>query len=150
MKKTVIAIALSVFVTGLAEVAHADLDSFLSNVNVQARADMNGFSIRLGAQFGVPVPQVQAILRTVESPADAFMCLQLGHMTHKQPEVVMATYESHKGKGWGVIAKELGIKPGSGEFHALKRGDFVLAGEPGGSADNGQGKGKSKGKGNNK
>ena len=68
MKKTVIAIALFFFVTGLAVVAHADLDSFLSSVNVQARADMNGFSIRLGAQFGVPVPQVQAILRTVESP----------------------------------------------------------------------------------
>jgi hypothetical protein len=150
MKKTVIAIALFFFVTGLAVVAHADLDSFLSSVNVQARADMNGFSIRLGAQFGVPVPQVQAILRTVESPGDAFMCLQLGQMTHKQPEVVMATYESHKGKGWGVIAKELGIKPGSAEFHALKRGDFVLSGAPGGGSDNRQAKGAGKGKGHNK
>jgi hypothetical protein len=150
MKKTVTAIALFVFVTGLAVVAHADLDSFLSSVNVQARADMNGFSIRLGAQFGVPVPQVQAILRTVESPADAFMCLQLGQMTHKQPEVVMTTYEAHKGKGWGAIAKELGIKPGSAEFHALKRGDFVLSGAPGGGNDNRQAKGAGKGKGHNK
>jgi hypothetical protein len=71
-------------------------------------------------------------------------------MTHKQPEVVMATYESHKGKGWGVIAKELGIKPGSAEFHALKRGDFVLSGAPGGGSDNRQAKGAGKGKGHNK
>ena len=26
------------------------------------------------------------------------------------------------GKGWGNLAKTLGIKPGSREFHALKRG----------------------------
>ena len=73
MKKTVMAIALLFFVTGLSVVAHAELESFLSSVNVQARADMNGFSVRLGAQFGVPVPQVQSIMRVVESPADAFM-----------------------------------------------------------------------------
>jgi hypothetical protein len=39
-------------------------------------------------------------------------------------------------KGGGVIAKQLGIRPGSPEFHALKRGDFALTGEPA------QGKGK--------
>ena len=32
-------------------------------------------------------------------------------------------YKSDKGKGWGVLAKSLGIKPGSQEFHALKSGD---------------------------
>ncbi len=50
----------------------------------------------------------------------------------------------------GVIAKELGIKPGSPEFHALKRGDFVFTGEPGGSAGGVQGKGKGNGKGHSK
>ena len=150
MKKSSIAAALFFFVTGLSVVAHAELESFLSSVNVQARADVNGFSVRLGAQFGVPVPQVQAIMRVVESPADAFMCLQLSQMAHKQPEVVLRTYESHKGKGWGVIAKELGIKPGSAEFHALKRGDFSLSGAPGASTDHRQARGGGKGKGRNK
>ncbi len=111
---------------------------------------MNGFSIRLGAQFGVPVPQVQAILKTVVTPADAFMCLQLGQMAHKQPEVVMATYKGHKGKGWAVIAKELGIKPGSDEFHAVKNGNFVFTGAPGSGKDDRQAKGGGKGKGHNK
>jgi len=40
-----------------------------------------------------------------------------------------------------VIAKNLGIKPGSEEFHALKKGDFK-----GDDADVGKGKGKEKGK----
>ena len=36
----------------------------------------------------------------------------------------MGTYGAKKGQGWGAIAKDLGIKPGSAEFHALKNGDF--------------------------
>jgi hypothetical protein len=55
---------------------------------------------------------------------------------------------ANKGKGWGVIAKNLGIKPGSAEFHALKRGDLSFTGEPGaGEGQKGQGKGKGKGRG---
>ena len=42
--------------------------------------------------------------------------------------------------GWDC--QELGIKPGSAEFHALKRGDFTFTGKPTESADTGQGKGK--------
>jgi hypothetical protein len=33
---------------------------------------------------------------------------------------VLEIYERDHGQGWGVIAKRLGIKPGSAEFHALK------------------------------
>jgi len=51
-------------------------------------------------------------------------------------------------KGGGVIAKQLGIRPGSPEFHALKRGDFALTGEP--AQGKGKGHGKGKGKGHNK
>jgi hypothetical protein len=150
MKKIVVSSALFLYMIVSVAVAHADLDSFMSGLNVQARADMNGFCVKLGAQFGIPLPQVQAVIKTVETPADAFMCFQLGQMARVQPETVVQTYKDNKGKGWGVIAKELGIKPGSPEFHALKRGDFAFTGEPGQSSGKGQGKGKGRGKGHNK
>jgi hypothetical protein len=150
MKKIVIAAAVIFFISILAVSAHAELDSFLGRLNVQAKADMNGFSIQLSTQFNVPVPQVQAIIKSVDAPADAFMVLQLGQMAKRPPETVVQTYKGNKGKGWGVIAKQLGIKPGSAEFHALKRGDFDLTGEPGGGGDKGQGTGKGKGRGHNK
>jgi hypothetical protein len=150
MKKIIFGVALLILASVLAPVAHAQLESFLDNLNIKARADMSGFSVKLATQFGVPLPQVQAIIKTVEAPADAFMCLQLGQMTNKRPETVVQTYKTNKGKGWGVIAKELGIKPGSPEFHALKRGDFVFTGEPSGGTGNGKGKGKGKGKGHRK
>jgi hypothetical protein len=127
-------------------VASASLDSFLGSVNAQARVDLPGFHAKVSAQFGVPVPQVEAVLGMVATPADAFMVFQLGQMTHRPPETVVHTYQAHKGKGWGVIAKELGIKPGSREFHALKSGDLVYGGGP----PEGGGKGKGKGKGHKK
>lgn len=147
MRRNIIAAAIFCLVTGLTANAHASLESFLSSLNVQARADMNGFAVKLGAQFGIPVPQVQTIIGTVETPADAFMVLQVGQMAGKQPETVVRTYNKEKGKGWGNIAKSLGIKPGSAEFHALKRGDLRFTGEPAGGTDEGKGKGKGKGKG---
>ncbi len=126
-------------------VAGGGLDGFLSNLNIQARGDMNGFAARVSAQFGVPEVQVHAVIGTVSAPADAFMVFQLGEMTHRPPDEVLHVYKANRGRGWGVIAKSLGIKPGSPEFHALKRGDFVLTGEPGAGPGKGHGKGKGKG-----
>ena len=137
---------LLVICVGLPGVASASLDSFLSGVNVQARADLPGFHATVSAQFGVPVPQVEAVLGMVAAPADAFMVFQLGQMTHRPPETVVQTYQAHKGQGWGVIAKKLGIKPGSREFHALKNGDLVY----GTAAPSSRGTGKGKGKGHSK
>jgi len=127
------------------------LDDFLANVNVQARVDLPGFSARISNQFGVPLPQVQAIVQTVREPADAFMVCELGQMSGRSTESVMEVYGPGKGKGWGVIAKELGIKPGSAEFHALKNGNLSFSGTPSGNdGAPGKGKGKGRGKGHNK
>lgn len=130
------------------------LESFLSSVNVQARADLPGFSAKISTQFGVPVPRVQAVLQSVPEPADAFMIFQLGQFSGRPADQVLEVYGPNRKKGWGVIAKELGIKPGSAEFHALKSGNLSFTGEPGGGhrsgpggkgADKGHGKGEGKG-----
>lgn len=120
------------------------LDDFLANVNVQARVSLPEFSANISAQFGVPQVQVQAVLQTVREPADAFMVFQLGQMTGRAPERVMEVYSSKK--GWGAMAQELGIKPGSAEFKALKNGDLHYSGKSAGNnGPAGSGKGKGKG-----
>lgn len=151
MKKILIP-TLLLLMTSIATVAQADLNGFLGSLNVQAQADLPGFKLKLATQFGVPVPQVDSIFAQVSLPADAFMTLQLSQMSRQQPDRVIQAYNANKGKGWGVIAKQLGIKPGSPEFHALKRGDLYFTGQPAGSGDAGpgQGKGKGRGKGHNK
>ncbi|ADW18321.1 hypothetical protein Despr_2176 [Desulfobulbus propionicus DSM 2032] len=144
---------LLVVVLTLPAAAHADLDGFLAGLNGQARTDIDGYGVRLSAQFGVPETRVHSLLRSVAVPADAFMCLQLGQMLGLPPEQVLRTYSANRGRGWGVVAKELGIKPGSAEFHALKRGDFVLMDAPGrepGAPSHARGKGKEGGQGHGK
>ncbi len=144
MKKEILLLFVGIFISSMAYGA-GGIDSFLNNLNVQAQTDLNSFSLKISTQFGVPVTKVQAVIKEVDSPADAFMCFQLAQMTHKPSDTVLREYRVDKGKGWGVIAQRLGIKPGSAEFHALKEGDFILDGNPRGSPKAGKGKGKGKG-----
>jgi hypothetical protein len=71
------------------------------------------------------------------------MVLRLGEMSSRPTEYVINEYRSGKGKGWGALAKSLGIKPGSKEFHALKGGDDLYGGD---YKNRGKNKGKAKGK----
>ena len=155
MKRTLVMFSFAAILLGMSSAARADLNSFLKDVNIQAQADMRNFSIRLSKQFGVAEPDVQLIIRSVEKPADAFMILQIGQMAQVDSAEVLQRYQHHKGKGWGALARELGIKPGSSEFHALKRGDLSFTGMPGegamerGEGGPGHGKGHGKGHGRN-
>jgi len=149
MKRFVLVSLLLVLISPLVAMA-GGLDAFMTRVNVEARADLPGFSAKISTQFGVPVPKVEAILRTVPNPADAFMVFQLGQYAQTSPERVMQVYNTTSKKGWGAMAQELGIKPGSAEFKALKDGNLSFTGKPSGHAEtSGKGQSKSKGKGHN-
>jgi hypothetical protein len=54
--------------------------------------------------------------------ADVYMAPEVAKISGKPIVEVVQSYKSNKGKGWGVIAKNLGIKPGSKEFKVLKNG----------------------------
>ena len=114
--------------------------------NIKAEADPSGFRARLAARFKIGDAEVKAVISNVEKPADAYIVLRLGEMSDQPTEKVIEKYHSGKGKGWGVIAKSLGIKPGSKEFHALKHNHDLHDGKPN-VQNKGKGKDKSKGKG---
>jgi hypothetical protein len=131
--------------------AAGDFD-WMKDFNVRAEADPSGFRAGLAARFNIGDTQITALLSNVERPAEAYMILRLGEMSAKPTDYVIERYKSGKGKGWGALAKSLGIKPGSEEFHALKRGsDFFDKKDKGKgkekSKDKSRGKGKGKGKG---
>nr|WP_320048563.1 hypothetical protein [uncultured Desulfuromonas sp.] len=146
MKRTATIVCFVVAAIFAAELSHASLSGFMSDVNVRARADLRDFSVRLSSRFAVPVPDVDGLLRRVSAPADAFMCLQLSHMSRVPLEQVMERYRQRHDKGWGQLAQELGIKPGSAEFHRIRQGEFVLYDNNGNDSgrDKKQGKGQGK------
>lgn len=97
-------------------VVAGDFD-WVRDFNIHAEADPSGFRTRLATRFNIGDAQIKVVLNNVEKPADAYMVLRLGEMSNQPTESVIEEYKSGKGKGWGALAKSLGIKPGSKEFH---------------------------------
>ncbi len=142
MKRRRIAfLGLMVFLLISSSALAGDFD-WLRDLNIRAEADPSGFRAELATRFKIGSAEINTVISNVDRPADAYMVLRLGEMSHKPDDYVIRQYRSSRGQGWGVLAKSLGIKPGSREFHALKRGHDLH--------DNnniGMGKGKGKGRG---
>jgi len=151
----VVAICLFVFTPA----AMASDFGWIEGFNIQAQSDPSGFKARLATRFKIGDVQVDALLSNVDEPADAYLMLRLGEMSGKPVDYVVDKYRHNKRKGWGALAKSLGIKPGSEEFHALKRGhdlakinehDNVRYSSYDNSRENAMNFGKGKGKGRSK
>ena len=116
--------------------------AWIQDLNIRAEADLSGFRASLAARFNIGNTQINAVLSNVERPADAYMVLRLGEMSAKSTDYVIEKYKTGKGKGWGAVAQSLGIKPGSKEFHALKRGSDLYDDNDKGKGNKVKGKGK--------
>jgi hypothetical protein len=129
---TLVAVAVACLVTSLASAM--ELDGFLADVNVTAQADLGQFRADLSATFHISSGEVDELFEVFGSPADVYISLRICDVAEVSIDRVVAQYREHKGAGWGVIAKNLGIRPGSAEFHALKDGRFASAshGKPAG------------------
>jgi len=90
--------------------------------NILAQADPSGFRARVATRFKIGDAEVHAVLSNFDRPADAYIALRLGEISDRPIGHVIEKYRHDKKRGWGALAKSLGIKPGSEEFHALKRG----------------------------
>jgi hypothetical protein len=129
----------------VSSVAMAGDFDWIEDLNIQAQADPSGFRARLGARFKIGDVEISTVLGNVENPADAYMVLRLGEMSEQPTDYVIDQYRSSKGRGWGAVAKSLGIKPGSDEFRALKNGhDLSDYKDSGGGDQKGRSKGKNK------
>ncbi len=133
-------LALSMVLLLASSAAAAQDFAWVNDFNIQAQADPSGFRARLATRFRIGDAQISAVISNVSSPADAYIVFRLGEMSGQPYDRVMREYKSGKGKGWGVIAKNLGIKPGSKEFHALKRSQDLYNGHDGKAHGKGKGK----------
>lgn len=121
---------------------------WLENLSIQAQADPSGFKATLATRFKIGDAEVNAVLSNVQDPADAYMVLRLGEMASRPTDYVLNQYIAGRDKGWGVLAKNLGIKPGSQEFKALKSGHDLNIDNAKGSGGQSKNTGKNKNKSN--
>lgn len=96
-----------------------DIDSYLNDVNVYAKANYDFFRKNLSLKFGISTREVDRyIYKEKVQPADLYYACAVSGITGKRVDDILVLYKDKK--GWGAVAKELGIKPGSKEFHRLK------------------------------
>lgn len=127
MKKTILAILILALLIPSAALASGDaLSDLAARINVKAGVDLGAFKAKVGAEFGVGEPRIEAAIKAAGSAGEAYLCFRIGEKAGKDFDEVIKVYSANKKKGWGYVAKEMGIKPGSPEFHALKDGKYVV------------------------
>ena len=99
-----------------------EFDLALNTMNAEAKLDVKVFIGNLSLSFGNEKKDLAKLISEDKmEPMDVYMALTLARLTEKSLEDVVKAHKANKKKGWGVIAKSLGIKPGSKAFHALKK-----------------------------
>ena len=97
------------------------LDSLLGKINEKAKADPDGFIRQLSQKHNIPEEEIrQAKERHSLSYGDTYMATALSRISKRPIGVVADEYKQNQGKGWGVMAMGMGIKPGSPEFKQMK------------------------------
>lgn len=100
-----------------------NLDNQLGKINELAKADPDGFIKQLSQNYGIPQEEIrEAKAKQGLSYGDTYMATALARKNNRRVRDVAAEYEQNIGKGWGVMAMSMGMKPGSPEFKELKAG----------------------------
>lgn len=95
-------------------------DKALVVLQEDAKKDPVVFTKDMSTTYNVPEAKVTEMSKSGMNAGDIYMALETSKVTKKPIDDVVVVYKANKEKGWGAIAKELGIKPGSAEFKALK------------------------------
>ena len=97
----------------------AEMDSYLAEINDKAESDYDSFRDELSESSNITAEEIDRYVKEENmEPGDVYYASVLSSATDMPVSEVVGLYSEKK--GWGAVAKELGIKPGSEEFHELK------------------------------
>ena len=96
------------------------LEMSLFDIGASAATNIVGFQAEVSFAWGQSPLNIQLALNQGLLPAEVYLAAALAFYSHKPLTIVIEMYQKNKVKGWGSLAKALGIKPGSKEFKALK------------------------------
>ena len=100
-----------------------EFDVVLENMNINAKLDLETFKAELRIEYGISDSQWERMTATLEmEPAEVYLTAELSRISDRPIEEVVEVWQNERSRGWGRIARSLGIPPGSKEFKALKEG----------------------------
>ena len=107
------------------------LDAMLESINARFNDAPVYYAEQLAVGTRLPPATLQDYLfERRYAPADVYMLGELARVSGRSVDEVASAYGAHRGKGWGAVARSLGIKPGSAQFHRLKQGGTTLVSAP--------------------
>lgn len=99
------------------------VDTWLGDMNRYGARYPEPFIDEMVRYHNAPRALVVDLLQTRHwAPGDVYYACSLASVLGRPCRYVVDMYEADRGQGWGVVAQRLGIKPGSPEFHRLKKG----------------------------
>jgi hypothetical protein len=99
------------------------VDAVLADINAYGRRYPDAFADELARYRGAPRDVVVALLADPAwTPGDVYFACALAQAIGRSCRYVADEWQAHVGEGWGALAQQLGVKPGSPQFHALKDG----------------------------
>lgn len=98
----------------------AQLDATLAQVDANASANMESFKKEMTDKYKVDKSKMEEWMKGGMKPGDVYMTLETARASKKPVDDVAKSYQENKGQGWGAVARQMGIKPGSPEFKAMK------------------------------
>ena len=99
------------------------VDTQLQDVNRYGSRYQEPFVNEMVRYYGAPRDLVHDLLVNRNwAPGDVYYACAIAQVIGRPCRQVVDEWERDHGQGWGEIAKRMGIKPGSPEFHRLKRG----------------------------
>lgn len=99
------------------------VDNTLGDINQYGYRYRESFIDELVRYHGAPRDYVTDLLVAQRwAPGDVYYACAIGSIIGRSCRYVAEEWQQDHGQGWGALAQRLGIKPGSDEFHRLKRG----------------------------
>lgn len=97
------------------------LDSDLNVINAYAISDIGSFKAEMRLSYNLTEKNFDYMHGSLQmEPGEIYLAVEISKIAKTSLDNVISIYQTDKSKGWGYIAKQAGIKPGSAEFHQLK------------------------------
>lgn len=99
------------------------VDARLADINDYGSHYRRPFVDEMVGYYGAPRDLVTDLLVNRRwAPGDVYYACTIAQVIGRPCRYVADYWQQNHAQGWGVVAQRLGIKPGSAEFHRLKKG----------------------------
>lgn len=123
---TLIILLASLSSYGQIDMGDAELNTWLTAIVKNAKVNFSGFRHNVIANYGVTNNRYD-YLETFMTVGDIYMAVEITKVSKKSLDDVIASFKANKAKGWGAIAKDFGVTPGSSSFESLKDHAYKMA-----------------------